>query len=500
MEKKKLKYRLYVFVVITAFMVFATAGLGIESPLGPPLGSPIGNPTVPQTSLSRAGGELMPTDQYSYGANGNLIVTGNVPGGRYFRYPDGIVPYRSGAEFYPSDFELATGFGSRSLNSFIRRSAGLDYPQQGLSLNEPYYLPSQTRQDSESGLEPPRMFFPEGTGDFAPPLPAITGDRYFYGQQRPLSRSMKELEDIISREIELQKLTRQEEESSDKELTEIEQLESYLAQQFRKTSEDKKKLFDEIPEPEKPLEPIEPGEPTSEKDTEAEEQPEDFYEQLRAEQAKAEEEGDVFATDEPDETADKQEGKSKFELKVDKKFELPEVDHAEAVAIRGPHKTFKSWAEAKFKEYMKAAEEFLKDGKYYKAADAYTLASVYQRDDPLAYAGKALALFAAGEYMSSSYFLERAITLSPEYAKQKIDLVVVLVDRDMIENRIIEMATWQQQSKSPELAFLMAYIFYQNNNIPAAKVAAILAFKKMSSNPALRSLVQAINSVALKTR
>jgi len=476
-------------------MVFATAGLGVESPLGPPLGPPIGNPTAPQTSLSRAGSELMPTNQYSYGANGNLLVTG----GRHFRYPGGIVPYRS-------DFELATGFGSGSLNSFIRRSAGVGYPGYGLSLNQPYYLPSQTitslERGDESGLFPPEVTFPGGTGDFAPPLPAITGDRYFYGQQRPLSRSMEELEDIISREIELQKLTRQEDESLDKELTEIEQLESYLAQQFRKTSEDKKKLFDEIPESEKPLEPIKPGEPTSEEDTEAEseEQPEDFYEQLRAEQAKAEEEGDVFATDEPDETADKQEGKSEFELKVDKKFELPEVDHAEAAAIRGPHKTFKSWAEAKFKEYMKAAEEFLKEGKYYKAADAYTLASVYQRDDPLAYAGKALALFAAGEYMSSSYFLERAITLSPEYAKRKIDLTVVLVDRDMIENRIIEMATWQQQSKSPELAFLMAYIFYQNNNIPAAKVAATLAFKKMGSNPALRSLIQAINSADLKTR
>ncbi len=506
MEDRKLKYRLYVFVVITAFMVFATAGLGIESPLGPPLGPPIGNPTAPQTSLSRAGSELMPTDQYSYGANGNLIVTGNVPGGRYFRHPDGIVPYRSAAEFYPSDFELATGFGSGSLNSFIRRSAGVGYPVYGLSLNQPYYLPSQTvtslRRWYESGLVPPKETFPGGTGDFAPAPEPTSDSQYLYGQQRPLSRSMEELEDIISREIELQKLTRQEEESSDKELTEIEQLESYLAQQFRKTSEDKKKLFDELPEPEKPLEPVKPGEPTSKPDSkkQGEEQPEDFYEQLRLEQAKAEEEGDVFATDDPDETADKQEGKSEFELQVGEKLELPEVDHAEAAAIRGPHKTFKSWARAKFKEYMKAAEEFLKDGKYYKAADAYTLASVYQRDDPLAYAGKALALFAAGEYMSSSYFLEMAITLSPEYAKRKIDLTVVLVDRDMIENRIIEMATWQQQSKSPELAFLMAYIFYQNNNIPAAKVAATLAFEKMKFNPALKSLVQAINIADQKTR
>ena len=202
MEKKKLKYRLYIFVIITAFMVFATAGLGIESPLGPPLGSPIGNPTVPQTSLSRAGSKLMPTDQYSYGANGNLIVTGNVPSGRYFKHPDGIVLYRSGAEFYPSDFELATGFELGSLNSFIRRSAGLGYPDSGLSLNRPFYLPSQTvtplRRWYESGLVPPKETFPGGTGEFAPAPAPISDSQYPFVQQRHVSVSRKDLAEVLA--------------------------------------------------------------------------------------------------------------------------------------------------------------------------------------------------------------------------------------------------------------------------------------------------------------
>ncbi|MHC4193959.1 MAG: hypothetical protein ACYSP9_07275, partial [Planctomycetota bacterium] len=297
--------------------------------------------------------------------------------------------------------------------------------------------------------------------------------------------------DIISREIELQKLTRQEEEplEEDKELAEIEEL---LAQQFRKTEE---KLSDETVEPEKPLE------PTTQADTESEEQPEGLHEQLRQEQERVEEEdADILGADKDDETEDKAKGKSELELKVGEKFELGEVDHAKAAAIRGSHKTFKDWAAAKFAEYVKAAEEFLREGKYYKAADAYTLASIYEPENALAYGGKAIALFAAGEYMSSSYFLERAITLSPEYAQQKIDLVAMLVDRDMIENNTIEMATWQQRSKSHELAFLMAYIFYQRNLIPAAKVAATLAFEKMGANPAMRSLVQAINKADPKTR
>ncbi len=508
MEEKKLKHRLCVFVVITAFMVFATAGLGIESPIGPTPGSPVSNPTIPQSSLSPAGSELIPARDYSDGAQGNRIVTGNVPGGIRFRHPNGIVPYNSGTDFYPSDFELANSFGSGSLNSFIRRSAGMGYPDASLRIGQPpYYLPLQRvtpqRHGYESGLFPPEVTFPGGTGDFAPAPEPISDSQYLYGQQRPLSRNMKELEDIISQEIELQKLTRQEEEplEVDKELAEIEELEYYLAQQFRKTEEEKDKPSDEIEELEKPIEPEKPLEPTTQEDTESEEQPEDFYEQLRQEQERVEEEdADILGTDKGDETEDKAKGKSELELKFGEKLELGEVDHAKAAAIRGSHKTFKDWAAAKFKEYVKAAEEFLKEGKYYKAADAYTLASVYEPENALAYGGKALALFAAGEYMSSSYFLERALTLSPEYAQQKINLAAMLVDRDMIENHIIEMATWQQRSKSHRLAFLMAFIFYQNNNIPAAKVAVTLAFEKMKFNPALKSLIQAINIAEQKAR
>jgi len=506
MEDRKSKCRLFVFVVITGFMVFAPAGSGIDSPIGPDLGPPISNPAVPQTSLSRTGSELIPPAQYNYGAEGNRIVTGNVAGGKHFRHADGIVPYQSVEYFQSSDSDIADGLGLGSLNSFIRRSAGLGYPRQGLSLNKPYYFPSQTvtsmRRGSESGLEPPRTTFPGGTGDSAPQIPPITDSQYFYGQQRPLSRSMEELEDVISREIELQKkLTEQEETSLEKELTELEQVESYLAQQFKTTTDEKKGLFDQILESKKPEEPDKPEEPASGPDTaeQVKEEPKDFSEQFLEDVAEAEaQESDVSDTDQADKTPDKQKDENEFEPQVGKKLELPEVDPAVAAAIRGPHKTFEEWAKAKFAKYMKAAEEFLKKGKYYKAADAYTLASVYQRENPMAYLGKSLALFAAGEYMSSSFYLERALTISPEYAKREVDLVQLLVDRDMIENRIIEIATWQQKTKSPELAFLMAYIFYQNKNMPAAKVAIKLASEKMGTNPALLALQQAVAQAAAR--
>ena len=503
MENRKLKYRLYVFVVITALLGFVAVTFAVD----PPIDSPIGDPTVPPTSLPGAGSELTLTDRYSYGAEGNLIVTGNVSGGRRFRhydgivpYRDGVVPYRSTVEFYPSDFEP---FGSTSLSSFIRRSAGPAYPDYGLGLNQPYYLPSQARS-GQSGLAPPMVSFPGGTGDFALPLPAVTDSKYLYGQQRPLSRSFEELEEIILREIELQKLTRQDEKSlQEGEDTELEDIEAYLAKQLTKGEQKKTGLFDDALESLKPPEPDKPTEPDSEQDMQkqAEEQPADFYEQLRRETDKAEEEeAEALTADKLKETQDKQQEKNQFEIKVPEKLELPDVDHAKAAAIRGPHKTFKSWAQAKYKEYMQAAEQFLKEGKYYKAADAFTLASVYSPKNPLPLGGKAIALFAAAEYMSSSFFLQKAITASPAYAKRKINIAAVLVDKDMIQDRIIELATCQQESKSPALAFLMAYMFYQGNNMAGAQQSIKLASEQMGNYPALISLKKAVQAAGARPR
>ena len=484
--------RLRIFVAIMAFLGFVGAGFAVD----PPIGSPIGDPTVPPTDLPGAGSPPLSgirSTQDSYGADGNLIVTGNVSGGRYFRYYNGIVPYRSTAEFYPSDFELAAGFGSTSLNSFIRRSAGSAYVDHSLGFNRPYYLSSQTVTSPTSGDQ----------SQFALPLlPEVDPDP-LYDRRRPLSRSFEELERIISREIQLQKESPQEEAPLEDKDTELEEIEAYLAQQIKKGEQKKGGLFDDALELPKPPEPAKTTEPTSEQDTQkqAEEQPTDFYEQHSRETDKAEEEeAEALTADKLEETEDKQQDKSDFELKVGEKTELPEVDHAKAAAIRGPHKTFKSWAQAKYAEYMQAAGKFLQEGKYYKAADAFTLASVYSLKNPLPLGGKSLALFAAGEYMSSSFFLQKAIILSPDYAKRRINMVAVLTDKDMIQDRIIELATFQQKSKSPALAFLMAYMFYQGNNMVGAQQAIKLASEQMGNDPVLISLKKAVAAAGAGAR
>jgi tetratricopeptide (TPR) repeat protein len=165
---------------------------------------------------------------------------------------------------------------------------------------------------------------------------------------------------------------------------------------------------------------------------------------------------------------------------------------AGAKVILGPYETFASFSRDRFNQTMRAAEMYLKQGKYYRAADAYTLASLYKPDDPLAYAGKSHALFAAGEYMSSALFLSRALQIFPGYAKFKIDLVGMVGSRDQLESRVADVKEWMGRTDAPELQFLLAYVYYQMDRPVPAKEAIDAAYEKMSQSPAVLTLKKAI--------
>jgi tetratricopeptide (TPR) repeat protein len=169
---------------------------------------------------------------------------------------------------------------------------------------------------------------------------------------------------------------------------------------------------------------------------------------------------------------------------------------AKAREILGEHKTFASFAEDKFNRHMRAAEEYLKRGRYYRAADAYTLAAIYKTDDPLAYAGKSHALFAAGEYMSSALFLSRALEIFPEYAQFKIDLVAMVGDKDKLESRLANVEEWLDESDAAELQFLLGYVYYQMGRQEEAEEMIYAAFKRMPESPAVVALKKAITGAA----
>ena len=213
--------------------------------------------------------------------------------------------------------------------------------------------------------------------------------------------------------------------------------------------------------------------------------PADVYSQMMQEAAKpkhaaAEKEGPGSDT-----------GKEKTLME---KIAEKEMTIVKAQKILGEHKTFVSLTDDKFNEYMAAGEYYLKEGKYYKAADAYTLASLYKPDNPLAYAGRSHALFIAGEYMSSALFLSRAIEIFPEYAQFKIDIEGMIGSRDKLENRIANVEELLKMTDAPEMQFLLGYICYQVGRIELAKGAIAAACEKMPDSKAAAALKEVIES------
>lgn len=456
--------RLFFFIIVLTGA--ATLSFALENPVS----SPIGSPTVPPSSLNN---DLTTQPQVNYGVDGNLIVTGNVSGNKHFR---GIIPYRSVTEF-------GADLGSDDLNSFIRRSVSQPYYDKAPPRTQPYFLPSRTvtsmQRHGQDGLSPPII---EPSVPSRIPILPLPEEEPIYRRERPLSLGADELERMIDLQLQIMK-----EQEAEEVLSEEDKKLNYFGEVEIKKSD----LTEQ-----KDTEKVTPQEP----DMPADMEQQDIEQAEPLESPKDIDRQDEESKDqELEQVEDAQEEKEdKYSLKVPKKEELPEPDHTKAKKIRGPYKDFKGLANAKFNEYIQAAAKFFKQGKYYRAADAYILAGVWSGEHPRPLIGGGHALFAAGEYMSSSYFIQRAITLDPEYASKKFDLRSLLFNLDMIENRLLEAMTWQQKNGSGELAFLLAYIFHQLDDIIRAQAFINLAIEKMPDNKAVKILKQVIEAASSK--
>jgi len=177
--------------------------------------------------------------------------------------------------------------------------------------------------------------------------------------------------------------------------------------------------------------------------------------------------------------------------------ELNKLSQAELAAkakrIREPYTNPESYSEAKFNQHIQAAENYLKTGRYYRAADSFALASIYKLDEPLSLAGRGHALFAAGEYVSSALFLSRALEIAPEYACTKIDFAGMLGGENKLESRIADIKEWLGRSGSGRLQFLLGYVYYRMGRLGPAKQAINAASEKMPKSTAIDILKKAID-------
>jgi len=291
---------------------------------------------------------------------------------------------------------------------------------------------------------------------------------------RPMSRTTLELEESFL--IGLEKSVRGNELADIKRMERLEKFKHDVEQAAKKSADSKKELIGQRKE--EPSEDIKQPLEAELAGRLGEDMSLDIFAQMKWQLDKLQEIADS------DEEDDKQDSGRSDISKLAAKYR----------GISGSHKTFASLSHDRFNEHMRAAEVYLKEGKYYRAADAYTMASVYKRGDPLAYAGKSHALFAAGEYMSSALFLSRALKVFPEYAQLKIDIVTMVGSRDTLESRIVDIEEVLGRVDMPELQFLLGYVYYQMDRLDKAKELIDAAYEEMSDSSAVIELRKAISS------
>jgi tetratricopeptide (TPR) repeat protein len=501
----------YIIASLLFFTAFSETGWAVDNYISPA--------TVPP-SIRREG--LVRTPD-AVGGGGNLLVTGNVRGPGYFR---GVVPY-----YAPTDFGVT--LPSSLLDSFLRDSAGVGdagrynrYSDYTLGYR-PYYSPTQTVASTMPGA-------PAVAGAPTANIGAYSAQSYLTGtlpprrdevldttsamslaRWRPMSMTPQEMEKLISSEVAKYSPGRLTEPQYKPPHTE--QYEPNISPESYRASEPKKGLTGLessllLPAPGKPGGEVNQpfGTPTQ-KEQAGEETAEmpfgetwavdmnkqlNVYDQMKQQLDSLQKKLDLaLAAQQPEKAAEESKKSAGEQTQKGSQAEKPaETGLSVAVpkGILGPYETFASFSQDKFNQNMRAAELYLKQGRYYRAADAYTLASLYKPNDPLAYAGKSHALFASGEYMSSALFLSRALQIFPEYARFKIDLVSMVGNRDKLESRVVDVEEWLKRSGAPELQFLLAYVYYQMNRLQPAKEAIDAAYKQMPQSPAVLALKKAI--------
>jgi len=171
---------------------------------------------------------------------------------------------------------------------------------------------------------------------------------------------------------------------------------------------------------------------------------------------------------------------------------------AEANRIMGSHNSLESLSQSRFNQHMLDAEEHLRAGRYYHAASSFSLASVYQPDNPLALAGRGHALFAAGEYVSSALFLSRALAISPEYLQMRVDIVAMLGDERKLADRIADIEQWLARSGSSQLQFLLGYVYYRTGQFHRAKQAIDAAYEKTPQLPEVQAMKITLDNIIMR--
>jgi len=143
----------------------------------------------------------------------------------------------------------------------------------------------------------------------------------------------------------------------------------------------------------------------------------------------------------------------------------------------GEYKALMKSQPERLERYLKVGEAYLREGQYARAAESFSLASLYGPNDRRVHIGRCHALFAAGEFAGSAIYLAKAIELDPNQTLTRLDLVSATGGPDLFLQRVTDLEVRVETKGTPDLQLLLAYIYYAMGQ-PKEAAAAIEAAEK----------------------
>lgn len=141
-------------------------------------------------------------------------------------------------------------------------------------------------------------------------------------------------------------------------------------------------------------------------------------------------------------------------------------------------------------DFLREAEDLMKQGKFYSALDQYDLAEQVAPNNPMVPLGRAIAELGAGYYSRAEQHLRDAFTQDPALLMGQYDLKGFL-GQERLEFLWTDLkAIANRETKEPRPAFLLAFIDYSTGNSQRAAAYLDLAEKRTGSSDAVYPMLR----------
>lgn len=165
-------------------------------------------------------------------------------------------------------------------------------------------------------------------------------------------------------------------------------------------------------------------------------------------------------------------------------------------SARPPELTSIQLQEQLAQQSFNRGRELMQRKHYYRAADQFDMAALYAGGDPLVYAAKAQALFGAGEYMSSAYFLSQMLLYTDTLKGLGAEVTGLWNDPETVQKRMVDMIGWYEKSQKPMLLLLKGYVEYCQGQAEQAKATLINAQQILPDDPVVKKMLTLVGGPA----